>query len=229
MMYRAKTAAEAWEMVYKDLRKQNLSKKTRGGVVHGEMQNVMVFIEKPHKKEFSPIRNASMTYAVGELLYYLSGSNILEPIAKLAPFWKSISPDGETVNSAYGHKIQNYFGFDQWDYVKELLKRDPWTRRAIIHIKPAEEEDSKDIPCTLSLQFQVTNDGKLTLTTVMRSNDIWLGFPYDVFCFTSLQQLMAYELGYKIGEYCHIAGNMHLYAEHTDQEVLNEKDNIISE
>lgn len=212
MLIKAKTAAEAWDKCYDALNMSGVDKPTRVGDIVGELTNVQVIIDKPHKKEFSSRRKASMTYAVGELLYYLSGSNLLSPIAKLAPFWKSISPDGETVNSAYGHKIHNYFDFDQWEYVKHLLSNDPQSRRAIIHIKPPEEDSlcEKDTPCTLTLQFQIV-DEKLTLTTVMRSNDIWLGFPYDVFCFTSLQQLMAYELNYEIGEYCHFVGNMHLY------------------
>jgi thymidylate synthase len=45
----------------------------------------------------------------------------------------------------------------------------------------------------------------------MRSNDIWMGFPYDVFSFTAMQCLMAMELGLGIGTYTHIAGSLHLY------------------
>ena len=45
----------------------------------------------------------------------------------------------------------------------------------------------------------------------MRSNDIWTGFPYDVFSFTAMQIILAFQLGVGIGEYTHIAGSLHLY------------------
>ena len=45
----------------------------------------------------------------------------------------------------------------------------------------------------------------------MRSNDLWTGFPYDVFQFTAMQILMSMELGLELGSYTHIAGSLHLY------------------
>ena len=45
----------------------------------------------------------------------------------------------------------------------------------------------------------------------MRSNDLWLGFPFDVFQFANMQVLMAMELGVELGTYTHIAGSLHLY------------------
>ena len=57
----------------------------------------------------------------------------------------------------------------------------------------------------------------------MRSNDLWLGFPYDVFQFTCLQVRMAMELGLDIGTYTHIAGSLHLYARDFEKAIKNEK------
>jgi thymidylate synthase len=51
----------------------------------------------------------------------------------------------------------------------------------------------------------------------MRSNDIWLGVPYDYFVFTSLQTKMAMELGVDVGEYTHFAGSLHLYKRDLDR------------
>jgi thymidylate synthase len=45
----------------------------------------------------------------------------------------------------------------------------------------------------------------------MRSNDLFLGLPYDVFLFTFLQELMSIELGVQLGTYFHYAGSMHAY------------------
>lgn len=202
---------DAWETWYKLLSEMDKTDDSRDGEVCGEIINAITIITDPTKNILkSNIRNMPMRYAVGELLWYLSGNNKLDAIKRYSKAWESLSDDGETINSAYGYRIFEQFGFDQWEYVKDLLKKDPNTRQAVIHIKDASNKPTKDTPCTVSLQFLLRN-GQLNLTTYMRSNDIWLGFPYDVFSFTCMQIIMAFELGVEIGEYTHIAGSLHLY------------------
>jgi thymidylate synthase len=70
----------------------------------------------------------------------------------------------------------------------------------------------RDIPCTLSLQFMWTEGERLGLRVSMRSNDVWLGLPYDLFQFTALQCAMADALGVEPGPYVHTVGSLHLYA-----------------
>lgn len=45
----------------------------------------------------------------------------------------------------------------------------------------------------------------------MRSNDLWMGFPNDIFQFTAIQIYLAMRLGVGLGTYTHIAGSLHLY------------------
>lgn len=211
-MHRAETVNEAWEYWYNQLASQHGNEDSRDGAVTGEIINAVTVIDNPKDNLVtSPIRKLSHKYAIGELLWYLSGSNKLDAIANYSKAWNKLSDDGETVNSAYGHRIFEKFGFDQWEHVKGLLKADPNSRQAVIHIKEPNPEKTKDLPCTVALQYFI-RDGKLYATTYMRSNDIWLGFPYDVFTFTCLQIKMAFELGVGIGSYTHIAGSLHLYS-----------------
>ena len=140
----------------------------------------------------------------------MSGNNELKEIQKYTKGWDRMSDDGVHVNSNYGWCIRHKFGFDQWEYIKNMLKEHPETRQAIIHIKSADNKESKDVNCTISLQFFI-RDGKLYCTAYMRSNDIWLGYPYDVFQFTNMQILLSMELGLELGTYTHIAGSLHLY------------------
>lgn len=72
---------------------------------------------------------------------------------------------------------------------------------------------SKDVPCTVAWHFQLRNN-KLELTMFMRSNDVWLGMPYDILCFTTVQRIVAAVLGVECGHYHHIASNLHLYDSH---------------
>lgn len=205
------TATIAWDYWFDILRLQNIQQPSRDGNVVGEIINAVTVITDPRQGFVkSKERNLSIKYAVGELLWYLSGSNKLEDISPYSSAWKNLSDDGNTVNSAYGHRIFNKFGFNQWEHVTKLLQKDPLSRQAIIHIKEPNNAPTKDLPCTICIQYLI-RDNKLHSTVYMRSNDIWLGFPYDVFTFTSLQVLMAMELGVPVGEYTHIAGSLHLY------------------
>jgi hypothetical protein len=49
------------------------------------------------------------------------------------------------------------------------------------------------------------------MIATMRSNDLWLGLPYDVFAFTCIQQMVAAALGVGLGWYQHQAGSLHVY------------------
>lgn len=157
-------------------------------------------------------RDFSFKYIFGELLWYLTGRNDVEFISKYSKMWKRLSDDGITNNSAYGHYIfrEIYGNKSQWQHVKDLLKEDPFSRQAIIHIKPPQLEKTKDTVCTLDLSFSI-RDGKLDLLTHMRSNDVFYGLTYDLFMFTFMQELMAAELDVELGEYTHLTNNMHIY------------------
>ncbi|MCY1304327.1 Thymidylate synthase [compost metagenome] len=47
--------------------------------------------------------------------------------------------------------------------------------------------------------------------TSMRSNDVYLGLPHDVFAFTMMQEILARSLGCELGEYKHYVSSLHLY------------------
>lgn len=168
-------------------------------------------------------RKLSMRYAIGEMLWYLSANNDVKEISKYTSAWERMSDDGETVNSNYGWCIKKKYGFDQYKYVKDLLMKDSQTRQAVIHIKEPRntlENPTKDLNCTVCLQFFI-REGKLYMTTYMRSNDLWMGFPYDVFQFTCLQVLLSMELGLELGTYTHIAGSLHLYKRDYEKSLKN--------
>ena len=170
---------------------------------------------------FVPSRKFSVHYLVAELLWYLSGENKTEWISNYSSFWKNISDDGKTANSAYGARIFKpnsaiaSSSIVQWDYIKKELERDPDSRRAVIHIRSAWDSFSAklDVPCTLTLQFFI-RDEKLHMVTNMRSSDLILGIAYDIPAFTIFQELLAKELNVDLGEYTHISNSLHIYEHH---------------
>lgn len=215
-----KTIDEAWGYWYRVLTENIGHEDSRDGAVVGEVINAVTVIDDPTRCILkSPIRKLPMRYMVGELLWYLSGNPSLDAIRLYTSAWDRMSDDGITVNSNYGHRIQNavdenvYRQFDQLKMVEEMLAKDPASRQAVIHIKQPRDLvnfPSKDVNCTVCLQFLI-REGKLYMTTYMRSNDLWMGFPNDVFQFTAIQIYLAMKLGCKLGTYTHIAGSLHLY------------------
>ena len=110
---------------------------------------------------------------------------------------------------AYGPRVAGDIG-----NVVELLKKDPDSRQAVLTIFDADRDlgrtDQLDLPCTVAIQF-LLREGSLEMFVTMRSNDVWLGLPYDLGQFAMLQAAVAQSLGVGMGTYTHVAGSMHLY------------------
>ena len=125
-----------------------------------------------------PERKISYKFMAAEALWILSGSNKLEDIAKYNQRMAEFSDDGCVLAGAYGPRIVS-----QIAYVVGKLAEDTDTRQATLVIWQAAPAPSKDIPCTVAMDFKI-REGKLNCHVFMRSSDIWLGVPYDVFSFS---------------------------------------------
>jgi len=176
-----------------------------------------------HRLPFISGRLYSPQYMAAECLWYLAGIRSVNWIAPYAPFWTKISDDGVNVNSAYGARIFKQaselgINHSQWEWVKQELTRDPDSRRAFIHIRlPHDSFHAKlDVPCTIGFQFFI-RDSALHMWASMRSSDLWLGLANDVPAFTLFQELMALELGVKLGSYNHTGGSVHIYERDFDK------------
>ena len=148
---------------------------------------------------------------LGELCWYLSGSNKLSFIRYYIPKY-SDDADGDEIHGGYGPRLFNWKDVNQFKAVLDLLTRNRDSRRAVIQLYDARDlvGHFKDVPCTCSLQFMIRQD-RLNMITHMRSNDAYLGLPADVFCFTMLQEIAARSLSVELGSYTHMVGSFHLY------------------
>lgn len=155
------------------------------------------------------------TYASAELLWYLSRSSSVDELLPYAPQYERFAePDG-TAFGAYGNRIANC-GTDQLDLAYGVLGIKPDSRQVVVSmwnvgdLCAALSGQKRDLPCTVCWQFLV-RDRVLHMVAYMRSNDAWLGMPYDVYVNTVIQKLMAVSLGIETGTYTHCVGSMHLY------------------
>ena len=168
---------------------------------------------------YNPERKFALPFALGEFLWYLRGSDSCDIISYYNSKYVKYSDDKLTLNGAYGKRIFSSVqdNKSQWDKIVEKLKSDNCSRQAVISIYSKEDifTNSKDIPCTSTIQFFI-RDNKLNCIVNMRSNDLIWGTCYDVFNFTMLQELLVRELEVELGWYKHIAGSMHIYEYHSE-------------
>lgn len=160
----------------------------------------------------------SLPYMLGELALCFTGGDDVESTSKFPSFSKCVGDDGVTTRSAYDAIAFNRHGFDQVAQVIDTLKRDPYSRRAVIdfNVPNPERFETKDEICTIALVFELRG-GKLDCTGIMRSDDVWLGTPYDVVFFTELQKHIANELRVAYGKYTHFAVSLHAYEKDIDR------------
>lgn len=163
-------------------------------------------------------RNLNTGIAAYEAASLIAGTTNYPLLLSIAPnFEQFMDPVGHAgtkyFHGAYGNRIGT-----QLHKVVKKLKDDPGTRQAVITLWNAQLDNiagMHDYPCTLSLTYELVGD-HLNATTFMRSNDVWWGFPYDIFQFTQLQLTIANCLSVYPGHYTHIAQSFHLYEEHDE-------------
>lgn len=182
-----------------------------------------------------PERNMSLPYAAAETLWYFSGESKIDRLLPYAPSYSRFAdPKTNEAHGAYGNRWQNDHAFlvakaqrkvvspSQVAAAISLLQGQPNTRQCVISMWNAADlvhamsREVPDIPCTVCVQLVLRKD-KLHAVTYMRSNDVWLGMPYDVYAFTVLQSVVAAHLRVEVGSYTHNVGSLHLYARHADR------------
>lgn len=128
--------------------------------------------------------------------------------------------DGE-LGPVYGKQLVDFNGVNQLKYVEELLKADPYSRRAVISMwNPAELDQMALPPCHYTSVFNVKDIGVeklLNLTVVMRSNDLFLGAPFNYVFYGALLLCFSEILGLTPGIYSHISVNSHVYSNQVEQ------------
>jgi thymidylate synthase (methanogen type) len=113
----------------------------------------------------------------------------------------------------YGEELDQING-----YIIPLLKKNPSSRRAVaLMLDPMKDLrlGNRNAPCLVSLHFKV-DEGRLLLTSVIRSNDIFIGWPANVYQLAALQQHVAEELGLKVGALMTYSISAHVFIEHAE-------------
>jgi len=197
--------------VYRNLLRKVLSKgtvTTPRGFICKEIDGFQVCLDMSHPELTLKERNCNRHFMIAEFLWILAGRNDLKFVETFNSKMASFSDNGKTLYGAYGQGIGK-----QLQNCLDVLQKDISSRQAVITFWKPNPKKSKDIPCTIGLHFMV-RDGYLNCYSHMRSNDLWLGFPYDVYTFSMISKFLADNLEVKLGYLMHNADSMHLYDQH---------------
>jgi len=100
---------------------------------------------------------------------------------------------------------------NQIDKIIEYIKITPHTRRATASTWSVEIDSKSDHPPCLTQISVLVKYGKIYLTAIIRSNDMFGAWPLNAFGLLALQQKIAIETGYKIGHLTIISISAHIY------------------
>ena len=106
---------------------------------------------------------------------------------------------------------------DQLSLLVEGLKKDPNGRRHILTAwNPGELDLMALPPCHCFSQFMVI-ENKLSCQTYIRSNDLFLGAPFNIASYALFTHMLAQVCGYGVGELVYTIGDAHIYRNHFSQ------------
>lgn len=175
-----------------------------------EIVGAVLELQDPRSRVSRSQTRSALFSALGELVWYLSGHDDVAQIAHYIRMYEKLGVNGR-IEGGYGPRLFGPTG--QVPKLIDDLKSHQDSRQAVVQLFAASDlGNEKDVPCTCTLQF-LLRDGALHLVVHMRSNDVFLGLPHDIFCFTMIQELVARSVGAELGRYVHMVGSLHIYDE----------------
>ncbi len=148
-------------------------------------------------------------------------------------YWKPKAAFDGDLGRIYGVQWRNWqtthkhwVHSDQWEYVtidqlKTLIagiKKDPYGRRHILTAwNPGDIDQMALPPCHIMAQFYVNGNNELSCQMYQRSNDFFLGCPFNIASYSLLTHMIAQVCKLKVGEFVHVTGDAHIYSNHVEQ------------
>ncbi|MCR4377222.1 MAG: thymidylate synthase [Rhodospirillales bacterium] len=219
-LFKADTANAAWKKAFHALNSEQ-------GMIHDsrcgdtvELLHASFSVADPRQRwVLSRTPGINPAFAIVECFWILAGRNDAHMINYWNPVYSQFAGKGKTYDGAYGERLRSSFGFDQVARIANVLRNSPESRQAVLQIwnpvldlpDDTGKRASEDVPCNICAMLKI-RDGRLEWSQIMRSNDLFLGMPYNFVQFMTLQELMAGWLGVHVGTYHHVSDSLHYYA-----------------
>jgi thymidylate synthase len=174
------------------------------------------------KGEFpiTTLRNTAIKTGIKEILWiYQKQTSSLEVARELGiNWWEEWNIGDNSIGQRYGATIKRY---DLMNKLLDGLVNDPFGRRHIISMYQYVdlEETNGLFPCAYEILCSVRKVGEdkvLDMTLIQRSNDYLVASYINKVQYLALQMMIAGDCGYKVGKFCHLVQNLHIYDRHFD-------------
>ena len=174
------------------------------------------------KGEFpiTTLRNTAIKTGIKEILWiYQKQTSSLEVARELGiNWWEEWNIGDNSIGQRYGATIKRY---DLMNKLLDGLVNDPFGRRHIISMYQYVdlEETNGLFPCAYETIWSVRKVGEdkvLDMTLIQRSNDYLVAGYINKVQYLVLQMMIAGHCGYKVGKFCHLVQNLHIYDRHFD-------------
>lgn len=160
---------------------------------------------------------------VYELLWFIQGNTNVKYLQDNGVrIWNEWADENGELGPVYGkqwRRWENNDGeiIDQLQNVIDTIKTDPYSRRLIVNAWNAGEVEKMALPpCHMMFQFFVA-DGKLSCQLYQRSCDVFLGVPFNIASYSLLTHMVAQQCDLDVGDFVWTGGDVHLYANHSEQ------------
>ena len=166
-------------------------------------------------------KNVLWKSAIKEMywIYIMQSNNVTDLENMNCKIWSQWKDENNSLGKAYAYQIRKpIFGYkNQLEYVVETLKKDPNSRRVMIDLWcPEESHEMTLTPCCYNTIYNIL-DGKLYMQLNIRSSDIALGLPFNIFQFQVLHKLIAHEVGVEPADMIVMISNLHYYDRHEEK------------
>lgn len=154
--------------------------------------------------------------AVKELLWiWQMQSNDVRKLQDMnVHIWDEWMQEDGTIGKAYGYQLAKY---KQVDNLIKTIKEDPTSRRMITTIWNIEDLPEMALqPCAFQTLWNI-NKGRLNCMLTIRSNDWFLGNPFNVAQYAALVHMIAQVTNYKPGKLTVCINDAHIYENHIPQ------------
>ncbi len=224
----------------KDIKENGTSKEDRTGTGTRSVFGRQIRCDLSKGFPLLTTKKVFLKGVIHELLWFLKGeTNIKYLVDNGVHIWDEwANKDGE-LGPIYGAQWRNFCdpncknskGIDQISELVKNLKSNPYSRRHIVSAwnpmaipdesKSFEENIANNksaLPtCHSFFQFYVSADNKLSCQLYQRSADVFLGVPFNIASYALLTHMIAQVCGFKVGDFVHTFGDLHIYNNHIEQ------------
>lgn len=173
---------------------------------------------------------------VHELLWFLRGDTNVQYLRDNGvSIWDEWADENGDLGPVYGYQWRNWptadgRHIDQIANVVTQIRNNPNSRRILVTAmniadypdeQVSSQQNVKDgkmalAPCHAFFQFYVA-DGKLSCQLYCRSQDVFLGTPFNWASYALLTHMIAQQCDLEVGDFVWVGGDCHIYSNHLEQ------------